>query len=272
MRTNTIAWNHDTAGRALGFTLNGDMYFYIRNLQGDVVGIYDIDGIVVASYAYDAWGNILSGGDSGVGAINPIRYRGYYWDAETGFYYCQTRYYNPEWRRWISADLLCDTNTGVLGTNMYAYCNNNPVMYADPSGMLFERTKAFFAKVKYEFKLFFSSPKEYMSNAWYLTKSAVVKMLFKGLSDWALGVLKRRIGADLGAWLLNAPVILPTMNWFTYWPTYILSTVIAPLFWNSDWHKRDADPPWDAFFRERFSWSLNFAVGWAEWGLGFKKS
>jgi len=64
-----------------------------------------------------------------------IRYRGYYWDVETGYYYCQSRYYNPEWCRWISADAFWDTGDGVLGTNMYAYCHNDPVNLADPSGM-----------------------------------------------------------------------------------------------------------------------------------------
>ena len=141
---NTIAWNYDSAGKMLGFSLNGTPYFYIRNLQSDVVGIYDAAGQVVAEYTYDAWGNQLTAQVPGsVGDINPIRYRGYYYDTETGYYYCLSRYYNPEWRRWISADVYMDTEDGILSTNMYAYCQNDPVNLVDPSGNkpgdLFER-------------------------------------------------------------------------------------------------------------------------------------
>ena len=63
-----------------------------------------------------------------------IRYRGYYYDKETGYYYCQSRYYNPVWCRWISSDALFDTGTGILGTNMYAYCRNDPMNLLDPTG------------------------------------------------------------------------------------------------------------------------------------------
>ena len=66
--------------------------------------------------------------------INPIRYRGYYYDSETGLYYLKSRYYDPETGRFINADGYASTGQGVLGNNMFAYCNNNPVMYSDPSG------------------------------------------------------------------------------------------------------------------------------------------
>jgi len=71
-----------------------------------------------------------------VGALNPIRYRGYYYDVETGFYWLMTRYYNPEWRRFINADVFFITNGDPLkGANMYSYCRNMPVMRVDPNGM-----------------------------------------------------------------------------------------------------------------------------------------
>ena len=66
--------------------------------------------------------------------LNPFCYRGYYYDVETGLYYLQRRYYNPEWGRFLNADGYISTGTGMLGHNMFAYCNNNPVMFTDPTG------------------------------------------------------------------------------------------------------------------------------------------
>ena len=85
---------------------------------------------------YDAWGNCtISLNTNGIASLNPIRYRGYYYDTETGLYYLNARYYSPEWRRFISPDAAeyIDPET-PNGLNLYAYCNNDPVNYADPSG------------------------------------------------------------------------------------------------------------------------------------------
>ena len=131
--TNTLDFQYDAGGTAVGFNYNGTSYFYVRNLQGDVVAVTDADGTLVAKYAYDAWGNITAASGAMV-AINPIRYRGYYQDP-TGLYYLQSRYYNPDWRRFLNADSLFVAGDAISGSNMYAYCNGNPVMYADPSGM-----------------------------------------------------------------------------------------------------------------------------------------
>ena len=120
---------HQTDG--VGITLC--TYYYVLNLQGDVVKLVTASGDVVANYEYDAWGNILS--QSGeMASINPLRYRGYYYDSETGFYYLQSRYYDPVNRRFINADSYASTGQGFVGTNMFAYCNNCPVVYYDPSG------------------------------------------------------------------------------------------------------------------------------------------
>lgn len=69
-----------------------------------------------------------------IGVLNPIRYRGHYYDTETGYYYLQSRYYDPEIGRFINADVLTDTEQGLFSHNMYAYCENNPINSADPSG------------------------------------------------------------------------------------------------------------------------------------------
>ena len=111
-------------------------YYFQRNLLGDVIGIYDTNGTKVGGYAYDAWGNCTITLDTnGIATRNSIRYRGYYYDTETKLYHLNARYYNPEWRRFISPD---DTSyldpECVNGLNLYAYCYNDPVNYADPSG------------------------------------------------------------------------------------------------------------------------------------------
>ena len=129
---------YDESGRPLAvlYSTNGTAfttYYYILNLQGDVVKLIGTDGSIAASYTYDAWGNILS--SSGTMAnINPLRYRGYYYDGETGFYYLQSRYYDPVNRRFLNADSLASTGEGFTGTNAFAYCGNNPVSYHDEGG------------------------------------------------------------------------------------------------------------------------------------------
>lgn len=132
--TNTLDFQYDANGDMVGFDYNGTPYYYLRNIFNDIAGIVDGNGDVVAKYRYDAYGNIIySSGD--MAAINPVRYRGYYFDAETNWYYLETRYYNPEWYRFISPDCFFIAGDAITGSNMYAYCNNNPVSYVDPSGM-----------------------------------------------------------------------------------------------------------------------------------------
>ena len=118
-------------------------YFYRTNAQGDVKQIVDSNYNVVAYYAYDAWGKLLAvldGNDNPItdsshfAVVNPFRYRGYVYDTETGFYYLQSRYYDPEIGRFINADGYVTTDIEPVAANMYAYCNNNPINRYDPSG------------------------------------------------------------------------------------------------------------------------------------------
>jgi RHS repeat-associated protein len=119
-------------------TWNGTTYYYALNIQGDVVGIFNEDGNPVVSYAWDTgWGyNPIPEGvmASTLGTLNPLRYRGYVYDTETGYYYLQSRYYDPKIGRFINADAFASTGQGLLGNNMYAYCNNNPICHIDPTG------------------------------------------------------------------------------------------------------------------------------------------
>ena len=107
--------------------------------------LLDSNGNVVVRYVYDAWGNHAVLGTDGndisdpnhIGILNPFRYRGYFYDEETGLYYLKTRYYDPETGRFITIDGIeyLDPET-INGLNLYAYCGNNPVMYTDPNGTL----------------------------------------------------------------------------------------------------------------------------------------
>lgn len=116
-----------------------ELYYYVLNAQGDVSAILDSGGKIAASYDYDAWGNctVYNSSDAAIGDLNPLRYRGYYYDAETGFYYLQSRYYDPAICRFINADTYLSTGQGMLGHNMFTYCGNNPVNYCDSSGRFF---------------------------------------------------------------------------------------------------------------------------------------
>ena len=130
-------YSYDASGQLISVNYNGTEYFYLRNGQNDVVGLMDGSGTKVVEYTYDAWGKLISTTGTlatSLGADNPFRYRGYYYDTETGLYYLMTRYYDPEVCRFISADVYMTTGQGVLGGNMWAYCLNNPVLYSDTFG------------------------------------------------------------------------------------------------------------------------------------------
>ena len=123
--------NYGTVGTA------GTDYVFEKNILGDIVAIYQAsNGALVGSYSYDAWGNHITK-TGAMADINPFRYRGYYWDNETGFYYLQSRYYDPAVGRFLNADnplMLFTESLMPGGANLYQYCYNNPVMYTDPSG------------------------------------------------------------------------------------------------------------------------------------------
>ena len=128
---------YDASGLPYACVYDGSRFYYVLNQQGDVIRIVGYLGATLCEYQYDAWGNVLA--ITGIykdtiGKINPIRYRGYYYDAETGFYYLQSRYYDPSIGRFINADSFASTGQDFLGCNMLAYCLNNPTRYVDING------------------------------------------------------------------------------------------------------------------------------------------
>ena len=141
-----LIYIYDASGSPIGMAyrdstyVSGDFDFYLfaKNIQGDILYIYNTSGTRLVTYTYDAWGKCYvtyqNGGASTAARYNPFRYRGYYYDTETGFYYLNSRYYDPEVGRFLNADGYINGNGDLIGYNMFAYCGNNPVIGYDPLG------------------------------------------------------------------------------------------------------------------------------------------
>ena len=138
-----LYYYYDANGSIGSISYNGVRYAFLKNLQGDVIAILDTNSNIVARYTYDAWGKVLSVTDANgnintsssfIGNVNPIRYRGYYYDTETGWYYLNSRYYDPDVKRFINEDDYASNGYEFIGTNMFAYCENNPVNRIDKFG------------------------------------------------------------------------------------------------------------------------------------------
>lgn len=128
---------------SIGYEHDGVRYYFQKNIQGDIARIFNANGYLVARYVYDAWGNHtvydanenINTDENFIGNINPFRYRGYYFDVETGLYYLNSRYYDPFACRFINADDISYIEPETInGLNLYAYCLNNPIIYSDPYG------------------------------------------------------------------------------------------------------------------------------------------
>ena len=123
--TNSLFFYYGSNDEIVGFEYGGNTYVYVKNLQGDITDIADSNGNIVASYTYDPWGKVLSvTGNTTIGNLNPFRYRSYYYDSDIQMYYLQSRYYDPEIKRFINSD---DVNyIGATGSeisyNPFAYC------------------------------------------------------------------------------------------------------------------------------------------------------
>lgn len=137
-----IDFLYDENSSLYGFILNNnDKYFYVRDTLQNILGIINDSGTLVVKYTYNAYGKILSitgSLASTIGVINPFKYKGYYYDEESGMYYCNSRYYVPEWCRWLNADnpLYISGEDSVIN-NIFCYCSNNPIVYLDNDGHIF---------------------------------------------------------------------------------------------------------------------------------------
>ena len=138
--TNTLIPIYDSEDSVCGIIYNDYAYYFLKNLQGDVIAITNNKGKVVASYTYDAWGvcTIVSDNTGIIARVNPFRYRGYYYDQEIGLYYLQSRYYDPQVGRFITPDHVdVTTCVAVLHShNLFCYACNSPVNETDVDGNL----------------------------------------------------------------------------------------------------------------------------------------
>ena len=148
---NLVLYLYDADGSPIGMQYRNtsyaegkfDTYWFEKNLQGDIVAIYNDSGVRIGTYTYDAWGNFTVSTASGITSLehsivhtyNPFRYRGYYYDVDMGMYYLQSRYYNPQWGRFLNADgQIADIGGEILGYNQFSYCFNDPINMDDKDG------------------------------------------------------------------------------------------------------------------------------------------
>ena len=184
----------DDSNNLLGFTYQGDTYYYKKNAFDDIIGIYDSNYKEVCSYNYDSYGNILSIKDStgkditdtsNVALINPFRYRSYYYDTETNLYYLNSRYYSPKMGRFINCDSILITTGSIISLNTYCYCVNNPANRIDSEGR-FSFSFPSLSEI-------YESAKKHVSDTFNNTKQAVAS---------ACGFVKNKISLGVN-WIKN---------------------------------------------------------------------
>ena len=263
---------YDAQSRPAKVSFNGTVYTYIHNLQGDVVGLLDNAGTLVVEYKYDAWGKPISTTGSmaaTLGKRNPFRYRGYIYDEETGLYYLRSRYYNPVVGRFVNEDGAIIP--GLLSTNMFAYCSNNPLSMVDTSGCrgenIFQRAGNWLSgllnkigdEIKYQTKIqtevnirMAKSADEKLSKAenWVKKKASDV-------GDWWNGSAKpwiEQAWEDVGKSIKDALRAQQQADILSAQMTYHAASTIGD--WVSDnWRS------WLATFENAWSWTTWLATG-----------
>ena len=232
-QSNGLEFFYDNTGVA-GIEYNNATYLYQKDAQGNICKILDSNGSIIVQYKYDAWGNhaVLdaNGADisdaAHIGKLNPYRYRGYYYDTETGLYYLKSRYYDPEVCRFITIDDIAylDPET-VNGLNLYAYCGNNPAMNVDPEGGSWN---SFWRGARQVFRLIGRKIKDFFVDDLYggiikpawdwisgTAAPAVGDFFTKTLLDWWSGFKTDAF------WWINDNIRSPLTNFFNQLPETI---------------------------------------------------
>ena len=192
-------------------SFNGAAYYFLKNLQGDVIAITNSDGEVIARYTYDAWGKVLSVTDnagnaitdtSNVALVNPYRYRSYYYDTETSLYYLNSRYYNPKVGRFINADEVVIAILGeeAIGVNLFAYCKNTVTSLKDPYGYWYEEVG--YISTLQKLLQFITKITDYVDRKNGSKKAGVIAKVFRfiieGIKKFRIGEIVSAIGFVLG--------------------------------------------------------------------------
>ncbi|MBQ1989079.1 MAG: RHS repeat-associated core domain-containing protein, partial [Clostridia bacterium] len=211
---NTLIPLYDNEDSVCGIKYNGTAYFFIKNLQNDVIAIVDKNGETVARYSYDAWGmpTELYSDESDIGYINPFRYRSYYYDSEISLYYLQSRYYDPRGGRFLNADMpeFGMVEQGALAHNLFAYCGNEPVGKVDSNGHT--PIQAVFAAIG-------------GIAGWYFGDYIAKKMGYKsGWKYWAIrtGVI---VGGAVLGWFAGTSLLKLVKAYLTWQPTLLLRVI-----------------------------------------------
>lgn len=169
-RSNDMIYYIYDSNEIIGLKYKDQTYFYKKNYQGDIIGLYNSNYEQIVTYNYDSWGKVLSVTDQNnneitdsnhIGLINPFRYRSYYYDEETKFYYLNSRYYNPEWGRFINIDeILFQNKSNLLGNNLFLYVENNPINFMDDTGKAIAKFK-YSDLYEYSYQITGDSEKDY---------------------------------------------------------------------------------------------------------------
>ncbi len=213
----TLKYLYDNDESPIGFIYNNEIYIFIKDILRNVIAIYKQNGSLICKYVYDAYGNnkclnpngTVNSTETFIGNLNPIRYRSYYFDAETNLYYLKSRYYDPEICRFISSDSIEYNNLERLhGLNLYGYCHNNPISYFDNTGHFSIGS----AVALLGFAFLLGGASQLAINA---TQGSTGSELWRGVAGMALGSF-----ANMAA-LITAP--------FTGGATFIFAAAIGAL-------------------------------------------
>lgn len=171
--------NEDIIGFAKATGSSIEMFYYVKSLLGDVNTIIDSSGSPVVYYTYDAWGYLIGVTGSqanSLGVLNPIRYRSYYYDTETGYYYLQSRYYDPLWGRFINADEYITVSNEIQDTNLFIYASDNPIRFVDYNGKA-SSVNSMLSFVEKILKLFYPIMKAVTEKNWDGTDESFIDIL-----------------------------------------------------------------------------------------------
>ena len=197
---------YDAEGSPIGFLMNGSPYTYVKNIQGDIIKILDMQGNAVVSYTYDPWGVPTAFGNATIAAINPCTYRGYDYDEDTGYFYLQSRYYDPKNCRFISVDdfPVLKHSDNLISGNLFCYCVNCAVNYIDHNGYWAQNYSGF-KRTSYGFNVKYN--KKFLGKPFCLSYAADIIDLY-GSWSWKYGLSYKRMTAKRIAKELYAHAVL----------------------------------------------------------------